>query len=69
MSATRTWWCAYDDGTVWPCEVLNTGIFGTTVRALYPAPDAGEVRTVDQRAVYDGNFKRPGPGDYAGERA
>jgi hypothetical protein len=56
------WWLAYEDGTVWPCEVLAFGImFMVEVRPVGPAPDAGQTRWVQRRNVYDAAFNRPAP--------
>ena len=38
------WWAAFDDGSIWPVEVLSTNIFGRLVRATAPKRAAGRVR-------------------------
>lgn len=53
------WWCAYEDGTVWPCEVKRASVFGVTITPLSPAPDAGHEKTVNRTAVYDSDFNHP----------
>lgn len=52
------WWAAFDDGTVWPVEVLHSNLFGTKVRATHDAAPQGEVVLSSQR-VYDSDFNRP----------
>jgi hypothetical protein len=56
------WWLAYDDGTVWPCEIVGPTIFPghIQVRALYPAPNAGEVTIEPRQRVYDAAMQHPG---------
>jgi hypothetical protein len=53
-----SWWGAFDNGEVWPVEVLSTNIFGTRVRATHDAAPQGEHVLHPQR-VYDSNFNRP----------
>jgi hypothetical protein len=53
------WWLAYDDGAVWPCDVLSVNHFAVTVRPVHPAPDAGVERAVAPSRVYDSKFNRP----------
>ncbi len=46
-------WCTYDDGTVWPCEVLRRALWGRVViRPISPAPDAGQERTVVASRIF-----------------
>lgn len=60
----KTWWRAYEDETVWPCELVDTNyLLGVQVRALKPAPDAGEVHWVPKQAVYDSRFNHPTKND------
>lgn len=52
------WWAAFDDGTVWPVEIVDLNIFGATVKSTHPAAPQGEVG-VHQSRVYDSRFNRP----------
>lgn len=52
------WWAAFDDGSVWPVEVLSTNMFGTTVRSTHEAAPQGEIVLHPSR-VYDAEFNRP----------
>lgn len=55
------WWLTYDDGTVWPCEVLGTIFPGHwRVRAVEPAPDAGATRVEPTGRIIDSAGNRPG---------
>lgn len=54
------WWLTYDDGTVWPCEILRPALGNQwVVRALAPAPDAGAERYEPTSRIYDTHFNRP----------
>lgn len=55
------WWLAYDDGAVWPCDVVGPGGWPGTIRVrpVHPAPDAGTARLVSRRHVYDSAFNHP----------
>ena len=53
-----SWWAAFDNGEVWPVEVLRTNMFGTTVRATHDAAPQGEI-TFHPSRVYDSDFNRP----------
>jgi hypothetical protein len=53
-----SWWCAFDDGSVWPVEVLSTNMFGTRVRPTHEAAPQGE-HLVHPSRVYDSEFNRP----------
>lgn len=55
------WWLAYDDGTVWPCEVIGPSAFPGhwSVRPVAPAPDAGTVRVVRRNSVFDSAANAP----------
>ena len=54
------WWLYdYEDGTVWPCNVLSVSMFGARVEPVAPAPDAGEQRTVSVSRVLDHTGKTP----------
>ena len=53
------WWCAYEDGTVWPCDIISIGVFGVSLTPLRPAPDAGQRRVVPLARVYDNAFDHP----------
>lgn len=59
------WWLAYDDGAVWPCEVLDVGIFPGywAVRPVAPAPDAGEIRYEPSRRIFDSALNFPSTPD------
>ena len=52
------WWAAFDNGEVWPVEVISTNMFGTTIRATHDAAPQGEL-VVHPSRVYDSNFNRP----------
>lgn len=57
------WWLTYDDGAVWPCEVLGPTVFFVghwRVRAVEPAPDAGETRVEPAGRIIDSAGNRPG---------
>ena len=54
------WWLAYDDGTVWPCEVEGPGIASHWfVIPQDPAPDAGTRRLEPRGRIYDAAFNHP----------
>lgn len=54
------WWLTYDDGAVWPCEVLRPSIAGQwVVCPLPPAPDAGAERVEPRGRIYDSAFNHP----------
>jgi hypothetical protein len=56
----RRWWLAYDNGEVWPCEVIGPSLVGHWhVRPLAPAPDAGTDRIEPTRRVYDNRLQAP----------
>lgn len=52
------WWAAFDNGEVWPVEVLTVTPFGTRVRATHEAAPQGEIVFHNSR-VYDGEFNHP----------
>jgi hypothetical protein len=52
------WWGAFDNGEVWPVEVLHINLFGTKVRATHDAAPQGELWLHNSR-VYDANFNHP----------
>ena len=53
-----SWWAAFDNGEVWPVEVIHANMFGTRVRPTHEAAPQGE-RTLAPSRVYDSNFNRP----------
>ena len=53
-----SWWGAFDNGEVWPVEVIAVTMFGTRVRATHEAAPQGEI-TLSAARVYDGDFNRP----------
>jgi hypothetical protein len=53
-----SWWGAYENGEVWPVEVIASNLFGTLARPTHDAAPPGE-RWFGPRAVYDSNFNRP----------
>lgn len=52
------WWAAFDNGEVWPVEVVRANIFGTTVVATHDAAPQGEF-TFHASRVYDSDFNQP----------
>ncbi len=52
------WWGAFDDGSVWPVEVLAVTQFGTRIRATHDAAPQGE-QTLPNSHVYDSKFNHP----------
>jgi hypothetical protein len=52
------WWAAFDNGEVWPVEVLRANFFGTTVRPTHASAPQGEV-TLHASRVYDSKFNKP----------
>lgn len=57
-SPVGNWWAAFDNGEVWPVEVLSTNMFGTRVVATHDAAPQGETVLHPSR-VYDSDFNRP----------
>jgi hypothetical protein len=53
-----SWWAAFDNGEVWPVEVLSVNMFGTRVRPTHDSAPQGEAVFHNSR-VYDSNFNRP----------
>ena len=54
------WWLAYEDGCVWPVEVLRPAIAGQFwVLPVHPAPDAGTERLEPRSRIYDSHFNPP----------
>jgi hypothetical protein len=52
------WWAAFDNGEVWPVEVLHITPFGTRVRSTHEAAPQGEF-TFHNSRVYDNDFNHP----------
>lgn len=55
------WWCQYEDGTVWPVEVLGAAVWPGqwVIRPKSPAPDAGRQRIEPAGNIYDRSFQHP----------
>lgn len=55
------WWLSYNDGTVWPCEVVSSAVFPGywIVAPQAPAPDAGESRVEPTGRIIDSAGNRP----------
>lgn len=51
------WWGAYDNGEVWPVEILSANLFGVRVRATHEAAPQGEI-VMSPARVYDSRFNR-----------
>lgn len=60
-SPVGKWWLVYEDGCVWPCEVLSPVVFPGywLVRPIAPAPDVGQERAEPTDHIYDSAFNRP----------
>lgn len=52
------WWAAFDNGEVWPVEIIYANFFGTRVRSTHESAPQGEI-TLHPSRVYDGSFNRP----------
>ncbi len=52
------WWAAFDNGEVWPVEIVHANIFGVMVRSTHEAAPQGEVLLHESR-VYDSDFNKP----------
>ena len=52
------WWAAFDNGEVWPVDVLTVTPFGIRVQATHDAAPAGE-HVLHTSRVYDSKFNRP----------
>lgn len=58
--AVGLWWLTYDNGDVWPCEVIALALWDrVTVLPVTPAPDAGIQRAVPRRNVIDSAGNHP----------
>lgn len=62
------WWAAFDDGSVWPVEVLSANLFGVRVRATHDSAPAGE-HVLHSSRVYDSDFNHPKWGRAAATQA
>lgn len=59
-SPVGRWWLAYDDGTVWPIEIIAPSMIGEwRVRPVHPAPDAGQERYEPTGRIFDADFNHP----------